>query len=396
MTHGVDTDRNAATGRVPRAGGGLRGLRPTAKVLPEHARSHNRSLVLQQLYRTEGLSRADIARSTGLTRVTISDLVGELIGEGLIAELGQREDARPGKPATLLALNVHAFHLIGMDLSDKVAFHAARFDLGGTIIERISAPRGTAVGEDALEIVYALVERLLRDETSPILGIGVGSPGVVDGEGRIRTAPNLGWHDLPLRDLLAARFALPVTVANDANAAVLAEHTFGSQDAASDLILIQIGAGVGAGLIVDGAPVSGSRSAAGEIGHVVVGTDGGPRCACGKDGCVEAWVAAGRLAEQLEQAADPAAAEALLAAAGERLGIALAPVVGVLNLSEIVLSGPTTLLEGAFANAVLETIRQRTISDIHAELTLRMTALGQDIVLRGAAVLVLSGQLGVS
>ncbi|RLP75490.1 ROK family transcriptional regulator [Mycetocola tolaasinivorans] len=396
MTQGVDTDRNVATGRVPRSGTAVRGLRPTAKALPEHARSHNRSLVLQQLYRTEGLSRADIARSTGLTRVTISDLVAELIGEGLIAELGQREAARPGKPATLLSLNVNAFHLIGMDLSDKVAFHAARFDLSGAIIERASHPRGSAVGDDALEIVYSLVDGLIADRSAPILGIGVGSPGVVDGNGRIRTAPNLGWHDLPLRDLLEARFALPVTVANDANTAVLAEHAFGSQNAANDLILIQIGAGVGAGLIVDGVPVSGSRAAAGEIGHVVVGTDGGPRCACGKDGCVEAWVAAGRLAEQLESAATPAEAQALLAAAGERLGIALAPVVGVLNLAEIVLSGPTELLEGAFATAVLETIRQRTISDIHAELTLRMTALGQDIVLRGAAVLVLSGQLGVS
>ena len=87
-------------------------LRPTAKVLPEHARGHNRSLVLQTLYRSGRLSRADVARETGLTRVTVSDLVAELIGEGLIVELGQREDARPGKPATLLDFDRSAFQII--------------------------------------------------------------------------------------------------------------------------------------------------------------------------------------------------------------------------------------------------------------------------------------------
>src|SRR4051812_3717622 len=95
-----------------------RALRPTAKVLPEHARGHNRSLVLQTLYRSTTQSRADIARETGLTRVTVSDLVSELIAEGLIRELGQREDARPGKPATLLSFGHEAFQIAAIDLSD--------------------------------------------------------------------------------------------------------------------------------------------------------------------------------------------------------------------------------------------------------------------------------------
>src|SRR6187431_3383798 len=94
-----------------------RALRPSTKVLPEHARGHNRSLVLQTLYRAGTQSRADIARETGLTRVTVSDLVAELMAEGLVIETGQREDARPGKPATLLDLNREAFQIVGVDLS---------------------------------------------------------------------------------------------------------------------------------------------------------------------------------------------------------------------------------------------------------------------------------------
>ena len=91
--------------------------RSRTSVAPEHARGHNRSLVMQTLYRSGTQSRADIARETGLTRVTVSDLVAELMADGLVIETGQREIARPGKPATMLDLNREAFQIIGIDLS---------------------------------------------------------------------------------------------------------------------------------------------------------------------------------------------------------------------------------------------------------------------------------------
>src|ERR1700710_508039 len=99
-----------------------RALRPTTKVLPEHARGHNRSLVLQTLYRLGQISRADIARETGLTKVTVSDLVAELMLETLVVEVGHREGSRPGKPATLLDLNRDAFQIVGLDLSAYSTF----------------------------------------------------------------------------------------------------------------------------------------------------------------------------------------------------------------------------------------------------------------------------------
>ena len=184
-------------------------------------------------------------------------------------------------------------------------------------------------------------------------------------------------------------------VANDANAAVLAEHSFG--DALSDMMLVKVGHGVGAGLLLGGTPLFGSRFAAGEIGHVVVGTDGGAACACGKVGCLETWLAVPRLdaalaAHRRSRRARPRSC----GEPGERLGIALAPVVGALDLAEIVLSGPAELLDGPLAEAAIETLRSRTMAEFHGDLTLRMTALGQDIVMRGAAAMVLSGQLGVS
>ena len=373
-----------------------RALRPSSKVLPEHARGHNRSLVLQTLYREGQQSRADIARETGLTRVTVSALIADLMADGLVIELGQREETRPGKPATLLDLDRTAFVIVGLDLSEHSTFSGALLDLDGAISARAEVELAGSTGDDAVQKVIALAEQLIERAAAPVLGIGVGSPGVVDLGGVVLSAPNLGWKGMPLQSILAERFGVPVVVANDANAAVLAEHSFGGAD--SDAMLIRIGHGVGAGLLLGGTPLFGSRFAAGEIGHVVVGTDGGAVCACGKRGCLETWLSIPNLIARLARAEQTHAAsrDAVLREAGERLGIALAPVVGALDLSEVILSGPTELLDGPLMAATVETLRSRTMAEFHGSLSLRMTTLGQDIVLRGAAVMVLSGQLGVS
>ncbi|QIZ98378.1 MULTISPECIES: ROK family transcriptional regulator [unclassified Leifsonia] len=372
-----------------------RALRPRGKVLPEHARNHNRSLVLQTLYRAGQVSRADIARETGLTRVTISDLVGDLIAEGLVIELGQRDDARPGKPAVLLDMNRAATQIVGVDLSEHSAFRGAVLDIDGTILATAEVALAGSHGEEAVAKVLGLVDRLVGMTTAPILGIGIGSPGIVDPSGTVVAAPNLGWTDQPLQRRIEERTGLPVFVANDANVAVLAEHGFGG--AHGDMMLIKVGHGVGSGLLVAGALVLGSRFAAGEIGQVMVGTDDGAEAEYDREKCLEAWLAVPRLESRVAAAAiagEPV--HQVLRVAGQRLGVALAPIVGALNLSEVVLSGPEELLDGALIDAVGETLRNRTMAGFHSDATLRMTSQGRDIVVRGCVVMVMSAQLGVS
>ncbi len=389
---GSDLQRNATDALAGgRSFGAGRALRHAAKVLPEHARAHNRSLVLQTLFHQGAMSRADLSRETRLTRVTISDLVAELIDDGYVAERGQREVTGPGKPATLVDLDREGHRIIGLDLSGSDRFLGAVLTLDGEIVARLDVAVPTDAA-DVLPVVVDLARRLVADAHAPVLGIGVGSPGIVDDRGVVLTAPNLGWQGVDLEQVLRTALALPVLVANDANAAVLAEYTFGG--AADDVLLVRVGRGVGSGLLAGGQPMAGSRFAAGEIGHVTVGTDGGPLCVCGKIGCLEAWLSVPALEARL---AEPDAdREAVLRDAGARLGIALAPIVGVLDLSEIVLSGIPELLDGPLATATVETLRTRTLAEFHDGVRVRMTAQGEDIVLRGAAVMVLSGQLGVS
>ncbi|MCM3779553.1 ROK family transcriptional regulator [Microbacterium hydrocarbonoxydans] len=379
-------------GTSAHAFGPARHLRSRAKVLPEHARGHNRALVLQTLYHSGAMSRADLSRETGLTRVTISDLVAEFIADGIVIEMGVRETVGPGKPPILIDIDRVGHQIIGIDLSAPSAFTGALLSLDGDVIGRREVPRPeTPDGDAAYAALLQLARELVADATQPILGVGIGTPGVVRPDGMVLSSPNLGWSDLPLEAKLGVDLDLPVLVRNDANAAVLAEYTFG--DAEADFMLIKIGRGVGAGVITGSQPLLGSRFAAGEIGHVVVGTDGGPRCACGKDGCLEAWLSESRLRAAIEAAPD--SRDDILRDAGTRMAIAIAPIVAALDLSEVVLSGQGDLLDGVLVDAAVETLHARTLEGVFEDVVIRRTQ-QSDIVLRGAAVMVLSSQLGVS
>jgi len=367
-----------------------RPLRPTRKLLQEDTRRHHRALLLQQLFQAGPASRADLARASGLTRVTVSDLVGEMLGEGLVEELGAPAESRIGKPPTLVGIAADSANIVCLDLSNDDRMTGAVVNLASEVKARHEVAIGGRKGSRAVELVHTLVDTLIAKAERPILGIGVGSPGIVDAEGTVIDAPNLGWKETPLARSLRERLDLPVYVANDANAAVLGEHTFGDA-LEGGLMVLRVGTGVGAGLILEGALLHGHRSAAGEIGHVVVDPDG-EECACGRFGCLETLLAVPHLRRRLE-GGDPGA---VLARTGEQLGAALAPVVGTLNLHELVLSGPPELLDGPLLQAADETIRQRTMPVIGDELIVRTSTLGEDVVLVGAAVLVLAGQLGVS
>ncbi|MFT4109710.1 ROK family transcriptional regulator [Propionicimonas sp.] len=357
---------------------------------PEDARRSNLALVLQAIYDESGLSRADIARATGLTKVTVSDLVAELMAADLVWESGTSGNPRPGKPSTLLAFNAAARDILAMDLSARDQFRGAVLSLRGEPILTVERPLDGAVGEDALAAARELAAALRQAATHPILGLGVGTPGTVNTSGTVLAAPNLHWHNLALQDLLHDDLDLPVRVENDANVAVLAERRFaGGPD---DLVRVQLSRGVGAGLLVGGRLVHGAASDAGEIGHVVI-DETGPACSCGKTGCLETWTSVPALNARVQ--ADPGHRDELLAEAGHRLGLALAPVVGMLGLQHIVVGGPAHITDTPLLNAARDCIAERTRSEFRPELELLASSLGANAVLLGSAALVLLGELGV-
>jgi len=239
-----------------------------------------------------------------------------------------------------------------------------------------------------------LARELSRTLDRPLLGVGVATPGIVDDRGTVLTAAHVQWTNEPLAQRVSSALKVPCYVANDANAAVLAEYRVtGGEIAGGNLLLVRVGAGVGAGMVIGGELFVGDHFAAGEIGHVVVDEDG-ELCKCGRRGCLEALVSAPLLAQRLAAVADGDRSQ-LLEQAGRHLGKALATLVGALDLSEIVLSGPMDLLDDRFRIAALETIRNRTFPAVGRHVAARFSSLGDDGVLLGAAALVVRHELGV-
>ena len=383
--------RQAAPAEVRRAA--ARAGSPSGKILPSDARIHHRALVLQHLFEGGPLSRADLARLTGLARVTVSDVVADLLDSGLVIELGVRPGTHMGKPATLVGVNLAGGFVVCLDLSGDAVLRGALVDLAGSRVRTTEVALDGATGQGAVDKTITLARHLIKTSPGRVLGIGVGTPGVVSVDGVVRRAPNLGWIDVDLRAELEEAVGYPAYVANDADTAALAEDTFG-EGSGSGLLLVEIGYGVGAGILLDGSLLRGPDGTAGEIGHITVLADG-PECSCGRRGCLEALVAVPRLRARIKGLSEAEAAD-VLTAAGRQLGTILAPITQALGLHDVVLSGPDELLNGPLLQAAESTVLAliRPFGEQHVRL--RMSALGDDGVLAGAAAHVLDRELGLS
>lgn len=377
-----------------------------AKVTKRHSRRGNLRATLELVSTQGSTSRAEIARRTGLSRPAVSSLVGELIEDGLLRELGRGTSAGGGKPPTLLAINERGRDIVALDLGHR-PFRGALVDLTGRIHHRIEAnhPDGIPTGETASKAAVGMIESLIAKSSAPLLGIGIGAPGVVDDEGRVIEAANLDWHGFHLGAELRERFDIPVSIANDAGMGALAE--FRRHPVDRNLILIKVGRGVGAGVVLSGALFRGQHSAAGEIGHVRV-KDDGELCRCGNIGCLETVAGVPAILRRL--GADPEVhpwdALALtglfgeervreaIAEAGRHLGVALATVVATVDVSHIVLAPELLNASDMLVEAVGGELRSRILPTSAELVEIEATQLGGDLVLAGAASAVLIDQLG--
>jgi predicted NBD/HSP70 family sugar kinase len=380
--------------------------RPVKATLRE-TREHNERLILATIYDAGRISRADVARATGLTRTTVSDVTEGLIAAGLCREVG-RGPSTGGKAPILLEVPEMARLLVGVDLGDRV-FTAATVNLRGEIIDRVDVSSEDADGQEALDLALDVIGGVLATATGPILGIGIGAPGLVDrGSGVVIQAVKRDWRNLQLASIVADRFGLPVQVANDSQAAGLAEHVFGAVRGLN-LVTVKAGQGIGAGLVLNGELFEGDGFGAGEIGHTVVDPTG-DLCRCGRRGCLET-VASTRAVLQmlaarrghpvsLDMAVDllgagDADTRELVVRAGRSLGAALAGIVGMLHVRRFVLAGTMTAFGETWLEAVASAATERALAALTEDTTFEIGRM-DDVVVLGASALLMTRELGMS
>jgi predicted NBD/HSP70 family sugar kinase len=378
------------------------------KATHAQTRAHNASLVLRALYDLGPISRADIARLTGLTRTSVGELVADLEQDGLASDVG-RGPSTGGKQPTLVALNDDARTVIVLDLGERT-FTAALANLRGDLTTKRTRDLDGRDGDAAVEVVHELIDDVRREAKTTILGIGVGTPGIVDGNGTIRWAVDLAWTDLPLATLIQERHGLPTVVANDSRAAALATYLFRGDDRPRNSVAIKVGRGIGAGLILDDQPFSGDGGGAGEIGHVVVEPDGA-QCHCGRFGCLETIASAAAVVNaaraeglDVETIDDVAAAidagdERAIAAAraaGRAIGAAIASLTGALDVRQITVLGTATRLGEPWLEAIRDEAGRRSLGPLARETRIIDGGIGDDSTLLGACALLLTRELGLT
>jgi len=381
------------------------GLKGTADRRPgrvgtstDDVRRRNLSSVLALVHHHRALSRAELTRSTGLSRSTTKDLVEELAARGLVEESPASSVSQVGRPSAIVrpgnrVLAVAVTPEVNAVTVGVVAMGGAVLDVVRCPTERIpSAADTVAIAAEAV----GRIRRGLRDGQT-VTAVGVAVPGLVHGpESVVRLAPNLDWADVEIGQMLSTATGLPVFAANDANAGAIAEHRFGNHRQADHLIYVNGGpSGIGAGFVVAGGLLEGVAGYAGELGHTYIG--GGERCHCGSVGCLETEVTQAplaRLLAELDGANDgtrlgtPGGAERdVLNRQARSLAIALGNAINMLNPRLIVLGGFLRVFP-AYAAAVLrEELARRSMGAPRDLVRVVPATLGADTLMIGAAEL---------
>jgi N-acetylglucosamine repressor len=366
----------------------------------EPLKNQNANMVLRTIYHSPKISRADIARVTALTRPTVSSIVSDLMDRQLVTEVGFGPSIG-GKPPLMLEINSDVWRILCLDIGSQ-EFRGALINLRGVVLERITIPSQEHVGDSALQLVYQLIDKLSIGTMNRLLGIAIGTPGLIDTHaGVVREAVNLNWHNLPLQNLLSERYDVPIYLANDSQAAALAEYTFGEDRQSSHLLLIRMGRGIGAGIILNGELFHGDGAGAGEIGHVVLDDSGRT---LEDHASTRAVIHAARqvAGEQLtwEEMIDrvrggDAALGEIIDQAGRALGISLAHLISALNINNIIISGRIDQFGDRFRHTAYNTAQQRILPQIFENTSLSYSGLGTDIVLLGCAAFILKYELGI-
>jgi predicted NBD/HSP70 family sugar kinase len=365
----------------------------------ETVRRSNLATILRRLHIAGAATRSDLGASTGLTRSAVGILVGELVDLGYVHEERAPSDGRPGRPSPIVRAAPHNIVLAMEVLVDVVA--VAAVGLGGTVLDerRVERPHTTMPAERTVHELLRLAMDVLDGlpDGTVLHGVGVAVAGVVRRhDDTVVIAPNIGWHDVPLRDLLRRELPhdVPIAIANEGDLGALAVSRRGIAAGLDNVVYVSGEVGVGGGIIADGRPLSGAAGFAGEVGHIPVNPNG-LRCECGSTGCWETEVGAEALLrrsgcatlDDVVRAADDGD-EAVVRALDSHarwMAFGLAGIINVFDPDVVVLGGTFARFHPYVAATLDAELDRRVFDVVREQVEVVPSATGFDAPLLGAA-----------
>lgn len=357
--------------------------------------------MLSRLYLTGPGSRLDLMRASGLSSATVSNVISDLINDGMVTEAGS-VDSDGGRPRTLLRVRPDYAQVVGVDIGETHV-QVGLFDCTLTTVTLATYPIGSLDPEAVAGLVTAGVTEVTAGvDPARLLGIGVGVPGAVRGD--LVYAPTFGWTGVPLGAMVRPSVQAPLYVDNCARTLGQAEMWRGAGRGAQRAVIALLGVGVGAAVATGVESYRGATSTTSEWGHTVVQV-GGERCRCGSRGCLEAYIGAeailerygkkfhtkdteSRMAELVAKSATQKAARAALAETAEYLGIGVANLINLLSPDRVVLSGWVSAVLGpSILPAVRDAARRHTLPYLYTQAEIHLGKLGSEEVALGAATL---------
>lgn len=373
----------------------------------------NRTIVLNKIRKNAPISRAQIATETGLTPPSVSNIVKGLLEKELIRET-QLGESQGGRKPTLLTLNSNNFFVIGVDAGPG-HIKCILTNLEGEVKSKYVSPSIKGMSEEQfLRELTSSIRSLMNTDISieKIIGIGVAMHGAVDVEGGISLfAPNLGLRNMPIRERLEKEFNIDVRVENDARAMAMGEYWFAEHGDPEILVALNIGSGVGSGIILNGKLFYGAQSVAGEIGHMTIDLHG-ELCECGNIGCLQTLATGDAIARQakkemtvemINKLKEPLSGEAVykmakegnevaikvLERTGEIIGIGIINLVHLLNPDRIVIGGGVSAASEFIIPSIKKSIQQRGLTQQIKDTEVVLAKLGSDSTIKGAIAIVL-------
>ncbi len=380
------------------------------------SREINRQIVLNLVRANQPISRADLARTMGVRRGSVSLIVSDLLESGLLVEGATGKSDRGRKP-TFLYIDSRRRTVVAVDVRATQTFVMVADLLGKPLtgVTRFPTERDP---KRLIATLTARIHGMLDDHggVSACEGVGVAIPGMIEqATMRVMHAPQLGWRNVDLREPLAAAVGLPVQIENSGRACALAQlwamHTAAPGLGSGDLVFVTVSDGLGLGVIVHGELLRGRHNAAGEFGHVPLTMDG-PRCSCGATGCWEAYVSnratVARYFGRPVESADPvpaaeqdftiedliararggdAGARSAIQATGRYLGAGLISVVSVFDPARVYIGGEITAAWDLIEGEVRAALVGRALTPAAAAMELRPVAASEYPRLQGAAAL---------